>query len=399
MSTANLAALTTDAIAGLGSAQIKALTTAQIVALTTDQVAALGTDQVAALSSAQVSALESGDIALFSTAAEVAVISTAAIGAISSDDYMTLTNDQLDAISSDQVAALKDNVNWGHRRLQRQHRILIDTGTVQTVPDFPPRKGRCIASPFLRYLPHQLHRISLRQAHCRRRTESMRAKRRPARDCRSVQGDVGKLMNMTVPATSVDPVAVIQAVFQRARQQQLPLAELIQTVERLSSLGASAPALDLYKTWIAFNDKNPMVHVASFNYAVMLNQTGDAAGAIQALKATIAYKSDFAPAHINLGRVYEDCQMVGRAVEQWRNFANTSNEITAERLSFRLMALKHMGRVLETSGLLEEAEAVLWLAIELDPSKQDASQHWLATRQHQCKWRFSQAPNMSRVSS
>lgn len=193
-------------------------------------------------------------------------------------------------------------------------------------------------------------------------------------------------MNMTVPATSVDPVAVIQAVFQRARQQQLPLAELIQTVERLSSLGASAPALDLYKTWIAFNDKNPMVHVASFNYAVMLNQTGDAAGAIQALKATIAYKSDFAPAHINLGRVYEDCQMVGRAVEQWRNFANTSNEITAERLSFRLMALKHMGRVLETAGLLEEAEAVLWLAIELDPTKQDASQHWLATRQHQCKW-------------
>ena len=193
-------------------------------------------------------------------------------------------------------------------------------------------------------------------------------------------------MNMTVPATTVDPVAVIQAIFQRARQQQLPLGELIQTAERLASLGAQAPALDLYKTWIAFNDKNPLIHVASFNYAVLLNQTGDTAGALQALRATIAYKADFAPAHINLGRVYEDCQMIGRAVQQWRDFASTSNEITADRLSYRLMALKHMGRVLESAGLLEEAEAVLWLAIELDPSKQDAAQHWLAARQHQCKW-------------
>ncbi len=206
-------------------------------------------------------------------------------------------------------------------------------------------------------------------------------------------------MNMTVPATSVDPVAVIQAVFQRARQQQLPLAELIQTVERLSSLGASAPALDLYKTWIAFNDKNPMVHVASFNYAVMLNQTGDAAGAIQALKATIAYKSDFAPAHINLGRVYEDCQMVGRAVEQWRNFANTSNEITAERLSFRLMALKHMGRVLETSGLLEEAKRFYGSPSSLIPASRMHRSTGLPRASINANGRFFTSSNMSRVSS
>lgn len=192
-------------------------------------------------------------------------------------------------------------------------------------------------------------------------------------------------MNMTVPAT-VDPVAIIQSIFQRARLQQLTLSELLQTVEKLTGGGATAPALDLYRTWIAFNDKNPLVHVASFNYAVLLNQTGDTTGAIQALQATIAFKADFAQAHINLGRVYEDCQLIGRAVEQWRDFAAKSEDITPERLGFRLMALKHMGRVLEGAGLLEEAESILWLAMELDPTKHDAPQHWLALRQQQCKW-------------
>ncbi len=192
-------------------------------------------------------------------------------------------------------------------------------------------------------------------------------------------------MNMTVPAT-VDPVAIIQSIFQRARLQQLSLSELLQTVEKLTVGGATAPALDLYRTWIAFNDKNPLVHVASFNYAVLLNQTGDTTGAIQALQATIASKADFAQAHINLGRLYEDCQLIGRAVQQWRDFVATSEDITPERLNFRLMALKHMGRVLEGAGLLEEAETILWLAMELDPTKHDAPQHWLALRQQQCKW-------------
>jgi predicted O-linked N-acetylglucosamine transferase (SPINDLY family) len=199
------------------------------------------------------------------------------------------------------------------------------------------------------------------------------------------KGDVGKSMNMTVPA-AVDPVALMQGIFQRARQQQLSLSELLQTVEKLISAEATALALDLYKTWIAFNDKNPLVHVASFNYAVLLNQASDTSGAIQALRATIGFNPDFAPAHINLGRVYEDCHLIGRAVQQWRHFAATSDEITPERLSYRLMALKHMGRVLEGAGLLEEAESALWLAMELDPTKHDAPQHWLALRQQQCKW-------------
>ena len=36
--------------------------------------------------------------------------------------------------------------------------------------------------------------------------------------------------------------------------------------------------------------------------------------------------------------------------------------------------------------LLDEAEAALWQAIELQPDKVEAAQHWSSLRQRQCKW-------------
>ncbi len=147
MSTANLAALTTDAIAGLGSAQIKALTTAQIVALTTDQVAALGTDQVAALSSAQVSALESGDIALFST--------RRSCGHLDGCDRRNQLRRLHDADERPAGCNLlgsgccpQGQRQLGHRRLQRQHRILIDTRTIQPCRISHHEKGGALHRPF-----------------------------------------------------------------------------------------------------------------------------------------------------------------------------------------------------------------------------------------------------------
>lgn len=174
--------------------------------------------------------------------------------------------------------------------------------------------------------------------------------------------------------------------FQRARAQKLSLSELLQSAETLTGAGLLAQAADLYKTWIAFNEGNPLLHMACFNHAVVLRQAGDAVGAIHALRACLRLDPGFGPAHINLGRTFEDCGQIDQAVRQWLLFAETTAEITPDRLSHRLMALQHTGRVLENAGRLEEAEIALWQAIELQPLRPEAAQHWLSVRQHLCKW-------------
>src|SRR5690606_16630539 len=139
----------------------------------------------------------------------------------------------------------------------------------------------------------------------------------------------------------------------RARSGQLSLLELFQIAERLSMSGQKAQAAEFYKTWIAFNDTNPLLHLAYFNYSVTLSQMGDAAGAIQALRACIKLNPQFGAGHINLGRALEDAGLTTQAIQQWREYVNATAEITPERINHRLMSLQHIGRVMEGAGLLE----------------------------------------------
>lgn len=180
---------------------------------------------------------------------------------------------------------------------------------------------------------------------------------------------------------------------QRARNQQLSLSDLIRAAESFTGAGQSGQAADLYKVWIAYNDTDPLLHMACFNHAVILRQMGDIAGAIEALRMSLKVQPDFGPAHINLGRALEDSGLVGRAVEQWQVLSKMTDDVTPDRLNHRVMALHHSGRVLENAGRLEEAESALWQAIELQPEKIEAGQHWLGLRQQQCKWPILAASN------
>ncbi|MFC6447227.1 O-linked N-acetylglucosamine transferase, SPINDLY family protein [Shinella zoogloeoides] len=199
---------------------------------------------------------------------------------------------------------------------------------------------------------------------------------------------------MTVsPSTVPDPNAPLLQLLLRARTQQLSLADLFQTAETLAGAGQKAAAVELYKTWIAFNDANPLLHLAYFNYGVALSSAGDIAGAMHALRAAIRLNPLFGQAHINLGRALEDCGLIGEAVQQWRVFVDATAEMTPDKLSNRLLSLQHIGRVLEGAGQLDEAEAALWQAMELQPSRPEAAQHWISLRARQCKWPVT-APSM-----
>jgi predicted O-linked N-acetylglucosamine transferase (SPINDLY family) len=185
-------------------------------------------------------------------------------------------------------------------------------------------------------------------------------------------------------ATNTAPT--LADILELARTQKMTLADLFRVAEGRSAAGHKAEAAEIYKAWIAYNDGNPFLHLACFNYSVVLRQLGDVTGAINALRTCVTLDGRFGAGHINLGRAYEDSGLAVQAIQQWRTFIEQTSDSTAERVSYRLMALQHVGRVMENANLLEDAETTLWQAIELRPDKTEAGQHWTALRQRQCKW-------------
>lgn len=188
------------------------------------------------------------------------------------------------------------------------------------------------------------------------------------------------------PAPASDGAAALATALHKARHGQLSLLELFQITETLNLAGHRQAAADFYKTWVAFNDNNPLLHLAYFNYSVTQSQMGDIAGAVQSLRASVKIEPQFGAGHINLGRALEDCGLILQAIEQWRIYTESTKDITADHISHRLMCLQHIGRVMEGAGLLDDAETALWQAMELKPERTEAGQHWSSLRQRQCKW-------------
>ncbi|MFT4182227.1 MAG: glycosyl transferase [Rhizobium sp.] len=191
---------------------------------------------------------------------------------------------------------------------------------------------------------------------------------------------------VTNDASAPSPVPSLAGILELARTQRLSFTDLFQFAENRSAAGQRLEAAEVYKVWIAFNESHPFLHLVYFNYSVTLRQLGDVAGSIHALRACLKLDSRFGPAHINLGRAFEDSGVATQAIQQWRSFVDLTAESTPDRLSHRLMALQHIGRVMENAGLLENAETALWQAMELRPDKTEAGQHWSAVRQRLCKW-------------
>jgi predicted O-linked N-acetylglucosamine transferase (SPINDLY family) len=194
------------------------------------------------------------------------------------------------------------------------------------------------------------------------------------------------LRQQSVPDQSREDLPLLLDVSARARRRQLSLTELFQAADDLKRLGHSREVPEIYKLWIAYNSDSSLVHFAYFNYAVALRELDDLAGAINALHACLRVDPSFGPAHINLGRAFEDIGQSAFALKQWRTLLDATAGITPERAAHRLMALQHIGRVSEHAELLQDAEVALRQAMELRPDRTEAGQHWIALRQRQCKW-------------
>jgi predicted O-linked N-acetylglucosamine transferase (SPINDLY family) len=183
-----------------------------------------------------------------------------------------------------------------------------------------------------------------------------------------------------------DSAESISAVIERARTRQLALPELIRIVQGLGGDDGPRERVEIYKSWIAFNNDHPLVHLAYFNYSVALREAGDLAGAINALQECVRVDPKFGPARINLGRALEDGGDGAQALGQWRGLVDAFASVTPGSVGYKLMALQHIGRVLENSEQFAAAEEALRQAVELRPDKTEAGQHWISLRQRQCKW-------------
>lgn len=172
----------------------------------------------------------------------------------------------------------------------------------------------------------------------------------------------------------------------RASTQQLDIAGMLDCAEKLKAAGQSPQAAELYKAWIAYNPDHPVLHAVYFNYGVVLGELRDAPGAINAFRAAIRLKPDFYPPYINLGSLLDGQGQRDRAVREWMGLVNALPMVTGDSVTYKTMALKQIGRVLETTNNDTAAEDAMRQSLEINPDQPEVIQHWIALRQRQCKW-------------
>jgi predicted O-linked N-acetylglucosamine transferase (SPINDLY family) len=185
------------------------------------------------------------------------------------------------------------------------------------------------------------------------------------------------------PKTAADLFAETMT---RATLQQLPIVELIGCAARLTSVDQKQSSVELYKTWIAHNADNKLLHAAYFNYGVTLMAVGDRAGAINAYRECIRLKPDFYPPYINLGGALEACGQTGMAVTQWLEVVNNLSAVNGESVVNKTTALHEICRVLEAAHKDSAAEDALKQSLDIKLKQPQAIVHWISLRQRQCKW-------------
>lgn len=179
--------------------------------------------------------------------------------------------------------------------------------------------------------------------------------------------------------------ALLASALTKAAGGALSVLELIQTVEAIKPLGTDSVKA-LYSAWLRHNADDPLAYAVLFNYAVVLSDTGALEEAQAALEQALTLKSDFFPAEINLGRIYERQGSTVKAVEHWSKVVDGLPQVNASAIANKTTALNQMARVLEASGQDDAAETMLRQSVEIDPAQREPIQHLLATRQRQCEW-------------
>ena len=166
---------------------------------------------------------------------------------------------------------------------------------------------------------------------------------------------------------------------------KLEFGPLLELAGQLESSGQPHLAAVLYQTWLQ-RTNSPFAYAGYFNLALSLANAGDNPACEKAYRKAIEIFPDFLQPRINLGMLYERQGQFDRALDEWRWIEQNGKATTADNAGLIVMALNHLGRLLENRKDFAQASHYLTRSLTLDPNQPDALHHWVHLRQKQCLW-------------
>lgn len=173
---------------------------------------------------------------------------------------------------------------------------------------------------------------------------------------------------------------------------QATLAELIGSAQSLVDSGRPRDAVAAYRAWIADNADDPLLHVAWFNLAAILQGQGEAEAATDAFRQAAQRDATFLPPFLSLGVAHERRGEAQLALEHWSYVTNSLRAVTRDGIGQKIAALKHQAQLFETGCAFPQAEDALRQALEIDPHQRDVLQRWISLRQRRCAWPLLEPP-------
>jgi len=170
---------------------------------------------------------------------------------------------------------------------------------------------------------------------------------------------------------------------------EISLPQVMAQADALSAQGDIPAAVACYRDWLASHAPEDISrHVALFNLGVLLRNVGQVDEAIDCYREALKLKPDLYQAAVNLGLAFEAKGNRLDAAQTWIG--------ALQPIEGQVLLLNHLGRVMETAVLLDDAEKYLQRSLLLSPDQPDAVQHYLYIRQKQCKWPVVQSlPGLS----
>jgi predicted O-linked N-acetylglucosamine transferase (SPINDLY family) len=171
----------------------------------------------------------------------------------------------------------------------------------------------------------------------------------------------------------------------RAWHGQIEFTELINLATRLEAAKFGPLSAVLYQTWLNRN-ASPYAYAGYFNLGVTLSNEDDWLGSEAAYRHAIEIHSGFVQPRLNLGTLFERMGQPDRALTEWRWVEQNISADSPENRPFVLMALNHLGRVLEIKKEFAEAQSYFARSLTIEPNQPDVLHHWVHLRQKQCLW-------------
>lgn len=179
-----------------------------------------------------------------------------------------------------------------------------------------------------------------------------------------------------------------------------PFPNFIQLINEIEQTQGDDKALSLYQLWLKLRGDSPQNFVIYFNMGVIHGKYKQVRESVDAYRKALSIKPDFTEARINLALNLEKMGLTDESIAQLKIILDITSmwekSENAEHLKAqRVIALNHIGRILEGKREYALEEPYLQESLELDSTQVDVIQHWSGSRQRQCKWPvFSGLPNI-----